>query len=336
MNEQLSADARAEAAVVAGLRNRWWCIGPSGMFQDKPVSLTRMGEQLVGWRDSTGKLHIAEDKCPHRGVKLSLGHVIDDNITCAYHGVRIDCLGAVTAVPGQPDSQLVGKKLVRSYPVEEHFQGVWVYFGVEPDSEPCPLVLPFEHTSNEWTGYIVSSTWHANYQYALDNLVDIMHTRYLHEHTYSMGIDEDADDVVVTPVEDGAFVTRKNDPTNVERMHFVDSGTLYSRVSVNLPPMLGPGGPLRIIATVVPIDENACQMNFWRLRELSGWQASMYRFMYPMIYEEFTWEVVEQDRVPLETMPPWKTQENLYKNDAGVMWVRRYLRREAKKQLGLA
>src|SRR5215472_3459278 len=77
-----------EQLLATGLRNRWWCIGPSAMFQDKPVALTRLGEKLVGWRDANGKLNLVANQCPHRGTALSLGRVINGNIACRYHGVQ--------------------------------------------------------------------------------------------------------------------------------------------------------------------------------------------------------------------------------------------------------
>jgi phenylpropionate dioxygenase-like ring-hydroxylating dioxygenase large terminal subunit len=321
--------------LTTGLRNRWWCIGPSAMFQDKPVALMRLGERLVGWRDSAGQLNLIADQCPHRGIALSLGRVIEGNIACRYHGVRVAGDGTVAAVPALPDCNLVGRKLVCSYPVIEHFQGVWAYFGDESHQEPCALQLPPELVSPEWTGLVVSSTWGCNYQYVLDNLVDPMHTTYLHEESYSMGIDARTDLVDVKATPTGLLVTRRNDPSNIEAMEFIDTGAFFVRVGISLPASLGPGGILRVITTVVPIDEQTCQINFWRLRKVSGWQAALFRFMYNAVYDRFTWEVLEQDRDALDRMPPWPAPENLYQHDTGVARLRRYLRMEAETQCGI-
>lgn len=335
MRSNAVAEDAAGQLLTQGLRNRWWCIGPSGMFQEKPVALTRLGEKLVGWRDQSGKLNLIADQCPHRGMALSIGQVIEGDLACAYHGVRVDGDGTVTGVPGLPQCNLIGKKLVKSYPVVEHFQGVWAWFGDAAHPEPSSLRLADELTSPEWTGLLLSSTWHCNYQYVLDNLVDPMHTRYLHEDSYSMGIDESADVVEVKTTPVGLVVTRQKDPSNIEVMEFVDTGAFYVRVGIALPPALGPGGILRVITTVVPIDEGSCQINFWRLRKITGWQAAMFRFMYNMVYDRFTWEVTEQDREALDHMPPWPAPENLYQHDTGLARLRRYLRQEAEAQLGL-
>jgi nitrite reductase/ring-hydroxylating ferredoxin subunit len=322
--------------LATGLRRRWWCIGPSAMFQKEPVALTRLGEKLVGWRDESGRLNLVQDRCPHRNAALSIGRVIGNDLACAYHGIRVGSGGVVTAVPGIADCPLVGQKLVKSYPVIEHFQGVWAYFGDEAAPVPPPLELPEELQSPEWTGMIVSATWMNNYMYVLDNLVDPVHTRYLHENSYSMGIDEQMDSVDVLQEGGMIQVTRHHDRSNLEVMQFMDQSTIYVRVGVALPPALGPGGPLRVITTVVPIDADSCQINFWRLRKISGWEGALYRFMFNMKYDVATWEVLEQDRSALETLPKWPASENLYQHDVGVVRMRRHMRAEAEKQVQAA
>jgi hypothetical protein len=76
-----------------------------------------------------------------------------------------------------------------------------------------------------------------------------MHTRFLHEDSYSMGIDQEADLVDVKPTSSGFIVSRRNDPSNVEGMQFVDAGMLYSRVSVSMLPL---SGPAAIYASLPP------------------------------------------------------------------------------------
>ena len=69
--------------------------------------------------------------------------------------------------------------------------------------------------------------------------------------------------------ETGFIVRRQEDKeSNVERMEFVACNNAHARVGVYIPPGGGPGGFLRIIATVVPIDENSSQFNAWRMRKL--------------------------------------------------------------------
>src|SRR5258705_491714 len=81
--------------------------------------LERLNRDIVIWRDKSGKLNAVEDFCPHRGARLSLGHVCDGDIACEYHGVQVNGQGVVTATPPTPGSPMVGKKLISSYPIEQ-------------------------------------------------------------------------------------------------------------------------------------------------------------------------------------------------------------------------
>lgn len=73
---------------------------------DRPLAAHLMEQDLVLWRDSTGRVHAAADRCPHRGAALSLGRVHHgpngDTLECAYHGWRFDGTGRCIAVPAVP------------------------------------------------------------------------------------------------------------------------------------------------------------------------------------------------------------------------------------------
>ena len=328
-----SLSDRVEQLARTGLRNRWWCIGPSSMVADQPVGMTRLGIKLAAWRGNDGKLNLVEDRCPHRGAPLSRGRLSDGRLSCRYHGLEIAGDGTVTAVPAFPACGYVGKQMVRVYPVVEHFQGVWAWFGDDGHPDPVPLVFPSEFTSAEWTGFPVSATWQTNYQYVWDNVIDIMHPEYLHRDTqyFEPGV---ANKVVTTPTDTGFQVRReiyKGD--NVEAMEFIDNGSFWFRVGFYAPPGCGPGGNWRVFPLATPIDENRCQMTIWRMRNVSGWEGDLFRFMFNTKLERYNWEIVEEDRDMLEAMPPWPAKENLYQHDVGVAQLRRHIRAEARKQV---
>ena len=264
-----SVTERIERTVAVGLRNRWWCIGPSAMFADQAVGLTRLGTKLVAWRDATGKVNLIDDRCPHRGAPLSLGRLEAGKLSCRYHGVEVAGDGTVTGVPAYPECAYVGKKMVRAYPVVEHFQGVWAWFGVDAEVEPVPLAFPSEFTSADWTGFPVTSTWQTNYQYIWDNVIDIMHPEFLHRDTqyFETGV---ANKVKVTPTATGFKVNREIDVgDNVEVMEFIDNGSFWFRVGFHAPQACGPGGNWRVFPLATPIDEHRSQMTIWRMRKVA-------------------------------------------------------------------
>jgi nitrite reductase/ring-hydroxylating ferredoxin subunit len=61
------------------------------------------GSELVVWRDNNGVAHVWEDRCPHRGMKLSFGFVRGDHIACLYHGWQYDSAGQCRYIPAHPD-----------------------------------------------------------------------------------------------------------------------------------------------------------------------------------------------------------------------------------------
>ncbi len=66
-----------------GLRNYWFPLALSSeVVADKPFAVTALCEDLVIWRDSSATPHVFVDSCPHRAVKLSMGHILKDRLQC--------------------------------------------------------------------------------------------------------------------------------------------------------------------------------------------------------------------------------------------------------------
>src|SRR5262245_59635993 len=65
----------------------------------KPHSERLSREDIALYRGDDGKVHALQDRCPHRGIKLSFGSIEGCNLVCLYHGWTFD-----------PCGQLVGMK----------------------------------------------------------------------------------------------------------------------------------------------------------------------------------------------------------------------------------
>ena len=132
-------DSTYERAVL-GLKNYWWPVLSSKEVREKPVPAKLGGEDVVFLRRS-GRVYALSDHCAHRGVPLSQGrHEFKDSttITCSNHGFTYDCATGVcvAALTDGPDSPVVGKARVRTYPVEERKGIVWIWMGRMP---PVPV-----------------------------------------------------------------------------------------------------------------------------------------------------------------------------------------------------
>lgn len=325
---------RMEFLLRYGLRNQWYCVAASGDIGTKPVGLKRLGEKLVLWRDASGKVHACEDRCPHRGVALSIGHVRDGFLVCGYHGIEIDAQGTIVKVPALSGCALEGQRLVRTYPVIEHYQAIWAYFGDDTRRTPPPLELPDELVSPDWSGLLHVDTWDAHYQYVYDNLCDPMHAPYLHGQSYTLGFGPLNDRIKVNRKAHGFEVFREGQRgVNFDWMEFVDAGSSYFvRVEIPYPPSAGPGGAMGIVFYVTPIDESHSWVSVWRLRKVQGWQRDLWDFLFRRRLREFADAVLAQDKAALAAMPPWPAPENLYQHDIGLTRLRKIIKDAAQAQ----
>ena len=108
-----------------GLRGLWYPVLASWEVQSAPVGITRLGEQIVVWRNKDGQVQALEDRCPHRGARLSMGWNLGDRIACWYHGVEVAGNGEVKDVPAVDKCPLVGQQCVRSYKVQGWQRDMW-------------------------------------------------------------------------------------------------------------------------------------------------------------------------------------------------------------------
>src|SRR5947209_1288423 len=109
MRKSIEIPSSVEAMLETGLLDNWYLVCRDTEVGSKPLGLRRLNRDIVVWRDKRGVVNAVEDFCPHRGAKLSLGHVCDGDIACEYHGVQVDGHGVVTATPPTPDSPMIGK-----------------------------------------------------------------------------------------------------------------------------------------------------------------------------------------------------------------------------------
>ena len=105
------------------------------------------GKELAVWRDDAGDIHAWEDRCPHRGMRLSLGFVKGDHIACLYHGWQYDTAGRCRYIPAHPKLDVPKSITVQSYCCFEWADMIWVDMSRQADPSmrfqlPAPAVMP--------------------------------------------------------------------------------------------------------------------------------------------------------------------------------------------------
>src|SRR4051812_7810194 len=96
MNSRTATTA-AEPQRMPSALDHWQPALCSGGLRRKPMRLTLHGLNFVAWRDDHGTAHVQPDRCPHRGMSLSLGKVTDGCLVCPYHGWTFDAAGFATS-----------------------------------------------------------------------------------------------------------------------------------------------------------------------------------------------------------------------------------------------
>jgi len=144
-----------------------------------PVRVKLLGEALISFRDSNGKIGLLDEFCAHRGVSLWFGRNEDCGLRCPYHGWKYDVTGQCVELPSEgPDGPMRKRMKLKSYPCLELGGVVWTYMG--------PPALRPEPPGIEWANvpparrYVSKRLQESNYLQAMEGGIDSSHVSFLH------------------------------------------------------------------------------------------------------------------------------------------------------------
>ena len=81
-----------------------------------PVRVKLLGERLIAFRDTSGRVGLMDEFCAHRGVSLWFGRNEENGLRCPYHGWKYDVTGQCVEVPSEPEeSGFCNKIKLKSY-----------------------------------------------------------------------------------------------------------------------------------------------------------------------------------------------------------------------------
>ena len=132
------------------------------------------------WRGGSAWAGLAlVDRCCHRGPLK--GELVPAGM-CGYHGLVFDGSGRCVAVPGQ--ANVSASVRVRSYPLVEKNQFVWIWMGEAAAADASKIVdFPYHDDKAQWPNKHDCYPISANYMLMVDNLMDLTHLGYLHAKT---------------------------------------------------------------------------------------------------------------------------------------------------------
>ena len=144
-----------------------------------PVRLKLLGEKMLAFRDSSGKLGVIDEFCAHRGVSLWFGRNEEGGIRCPYHGWKYDVNGQCLEVPSEPEESGFCKKIkLKSYPLVERGGVIWIYMG-EPQLQPPLPEFEFA-TVPAAQSFSSKRLQESNWLQALEGGIDSSHVSWLH------------------------------------------------------------------------------------------------------------------------------------------------------------
>src|SRR2546422_47589 len=144
-----------------------------------PVRVRLLGEDLVAFRDTQGRVGLVEEYCPHRRASLFLGRNEENGLRCVYHGWKYDVEGHCVDMPNEPPETNFQEKIhLTAYPTIESAGMVWTYLG-PADKRPPFREFAFHAIPREqWIATKVPL--YCNYLQSMDGNVDSFHSSYLH------------------------------------------------------------------------------------------------------------------------------------------------------------
>jgi len=172
------------------VRNAWYVAGWAGEFDRTLRRFTILGDDIVMYRGEDGQVCALRDRCPHRQLPLSKGHLMaGDAIQCGYHGLTFDKAGACIRAPGQDN---IPKASVHAYPVHQKNDIVWIWMGEASRADPDDIFSLPEFADPQWHAH-QGDALHlkSHYLNVAENLVDPAHVSFVHPTTLGNAASED-------------------------------------------------------------------------------------------------------------------------------------------------
>lgn len=311
--------------------NQWYIVLESQQVKSgRPIGVTRFGERLVFWRQTSGQVICQRDRCAHRGVALSAGKVVHDHIQCPFHGFEYDASGRCQLIPANGQGTPVGAQYqVQTYPTREAHGLIYVWYG---DGQPGEADVPFfADIDASFSFGRARDPWKAHYSRAIENQLDAVHLPFVHHNTIGRGnrtvvngplVEWQSEDrfrvYVANQVDDGRPPLRSDEmakPATDFHLEFVFPNLWQNHL----------GRDARIVIAFVPVDgENSLLYIRFYQRFV---RLPIVRDLFNLLAMPFNLRIAHQDRRIVETQQPkasaLRIDEKLIHGDNPIIAYRR-------------
>ena len=230
--EQNELLCRVEGAAPMGqLMRRHWlpvCMAEEVAEPDgAPVKARLLGEDLVVFRDSDGRLGVLHERCPHRNASLVFGRNEQCGLRCLYHGWKFDVEGNVLEMASEPFFKKESCSVkAKAFPAHEAGGFVWIWMG--PRDEMREFEPPAWAPRPGIRYAIVKMHAACNWAQVLEGSIDSAHSSSLHSTNMPA-----AQDVYGSTATDTAWLRPSND--KAPRLQFQPTSYGFKYAAIRTP-----------------------------------------------------------------------------------------------------
>ncbi len=164
----------------------WYIACKSKELKKQSVLSFKIGKQkLVIFRDNEGKVSAMDGFCPHMGVDLSIGKVVNNNLRCFFHHWEYNKKGQCVHIPAQ--TEIPEKARIQSYATEEKYGCIWIY----PEADTQERVLEIPGLENQEVIYKIDPSYlrTCHHHITMINGIDPQHLKTVHNISIDMNLE---------------------------------------------------------------------------------------------------------------------------------------------------
>ncbi len=289
-DNEILCRVEGEAAMGQLMRRHWL---PACMIEEvadpdgTPVRARLLGEDLVVFRDTKGRVGAMDERCPHRGASLAFGRNEDCGLRCLYHGWKFGVDGEIQEMAAEPPDSRVRNLKHRAYATREAGGFVWVWMG------PQDAVGAFETPAWAPTATtrisIVKMRADCNWAQVLEGSIDSAHSSSLHSTnmptaevagstaTATTWLRPSNDKAPRLEVEETGFgfhyAAIRRPVVNPETHDYVRTTVFIAPFTVLIPP----NDQYKLAQMLVPVDDVTCMFYWVAWHETKGISQDAWR-----------------------------------------------------------
>lgn len=307
-NTEMKSPAPEDNPTFRALRHFWHPVCyATDLGTEKPLGVTLMGEKVVVARLGD-EIVAMQDRCPHKGAKLSLGQVLDCKLECPYHGWQFNVQGDCVRIPAREEVTATLNRNMTTYHVAEASGMIWICLEETPKFD-----IPAFPELNDSAFRVLQGEvydWKTSTPRRLENFVDFAHFAFVHDGTIGSRENPRVEGVKVWRENnvlrfDRSGVKEPGDPTKKKMMGIDDDWIEPTNVyhvtmphAVHLERKFPNDNHYILFMATSPVDATTCR-NFWFQARDFGIEPEHDAF-----FIDFEAKVLEEDKDIIESQTP--------------------------------